>query len=222
VSQVHTGATTIHYERGWWWKRGLNAVGSVVTFIVLIILIATKFIEGAWIVVLAIPFIIWLFTAIKRHYGSVAEALSTHNFSLNDMHDVADITIIPIADVHQGTLRALRYARRFTNNVYAVSIITSQESKERLERRWRCYPEITGGVNLVQITYDFRDVLTPLVNYIEQAVAEHPQQLVTVVVPEFIPTTASAWLLHNQTANMLRSRLRGYPGVVIINVPYHI
>ncbi len=219
---VHTGATTIHYERGWWWKRGLNAVGSVVTFIVLIILIVTKFAEGAWIVVLAIPLIIWLFISIKRHYGGVAEALSTRNFSLNDQYDVADIVITPIGDVHLGTLRALRYAKRLSDNVYAVSIITSQENKEYLDRRWQRFPEITDGVNLVQITYDFRDVLTPLVKYIEQTVNKHPQQLITVVVPEFIPPTASARLLHNQTANMLRLRLRGYPGVVIIDVPYHI
>lgn len=220
--EMHTGATIIHYERGWWWKRGLNAVGSVVTFVVLIILVVTKFIEGAWIVVLAIPLIIRLFKTIKRHYDNVAEALSTRDFSLNDMYDVADIVIIPIGDVHRGTLRALRYAKRLSDNVYAVSIVTSEERKAYLERRWQRFPEVTEAVNLVQINYDFRDVLTPLVKYIEQAVAEHPQQLVTVVVPEFIPTTTGARLLHNQTANMLRLRLRGYPGVVIINVPYHI
>lgn len=220
--QVHTGATTIHYERGWWWKRGLNAVGSVVTFIVLIILVVTKFVDGAWIVVLAIPLIIWLFKTIKGHYNCVANALSTRDFSLKDMYDVADIVIIPIGDVHRGTMRALRYAKRFSNNVYAVSIVTSLENKEYLERRWQRFPEITSGVNLIQISYDFRDVLTPLVKYIEQAVTEHSQQLVTVVVPEFIATSTSARLLHNQTANMLRLRLQGYPGVVIINVPYHI
>jgi hypothetical protein len=116
----------------------------------------------------------------------------------------------------------LRYARRISPNVQAVSIITSAENKERLERRWQRFNDITGEVDLVEINYDFRDVLTPLVQYIEQTVTEHPQQLVTVVVPEFIPTTPAGQLLHNQTANMLRLRLRAYPGVVVINVPYHI
>ncbi len=219
---IQTKCTTIHYERNWKWKRFVNGFGAIVTFIVLLILVVTKFLEGAWIVVIAMPIIIWLFTSIKQHYVHVAEALSTRNFTVSDQHDVANLVIVPIADVHLGTLRALRYARRLSDNVYAVSIVTSQESQESLERRWQRFPEITEGAHLVQIRYDFRDVLTPLVNYIEQAVNKHPGLLVTVVVPEFIAATAGAWMLHNQTANILRFRLRGYPGVVIIDVPYHI
>jgi amino acid transporter len=219
---VHTGSTTIHYESGWWWKRGLNAFGAVVTLVVLVVLIVTKFAEGAWIVVLAVPLIIWLFTGIKKHYADVAESLSTRNFTANDLYDVADVVIVPIADVHRGTLRALRYARRISPNVQAVSIVTNAENKERLERRWQRFKDITDDVKLVEINYDFRDVLTPLVQYIEQIASDHPQQLITVVVPEFIPTALAGQLLHNQTANMLRLRLRVQPGVVVINVPYHI
>jgi hypothetical protein len=219
---IRTRETTIHYESGWWWKRAVSAVGSAVTFVVLLVLVATKFVEGAWLVVLAIPLIIWLFIAIKRHYASVADALSIRDFNVRDLSEVADIVVVPIADVHRGTLHALQYARRLSQNVHAVSVVTSQESKDRLERRWRSFPEITGDVELIQIRYDFRDILIPLVEYIEQVVARHPSQLVTVVVPEFVPTSAVAHLLHNQTANMLRFRLRAYPGVVVIDVPYHV
>lgn len=222
--EIRTSATTIRYESGWWWKRAVSAVGSTVTFAVLIILISTKFLEGAWLVVLAIPLIIWLFLAIKRHYNGVARALSTRDFNPSNLKEVADIVIVPIGDVHRGTLQALQYAARLSKNVHAVSIVTGDdnEGKDRLERRWQRFPHVTEGVELVQIRYDFRDILAPLVDYIEEVVEKYPSQLVTIVVPEFVPTSAVEHLLHNQTANMLRFRLRAFPGVVVIDVPYHI
>jgi amino acid transporter len=221
--EVQTGVTVIHYEKGWWWKRGLSAVGAVTTFIVLIVLIVTKFVEGAWVVVLALALLIWLFRSIRSHYTQVATALQTRHLALTDLRDVADVVIVPIGDVHRGALRALKYAKRLSNNVRAVSIITGQEAKERFLRRWNRFPELTGDVELVLIEYDFRDILEPLVDYIERVnTVEYPNQLTTIVIPEFVPTAAVANLLHNQTANILRFRLRGQPDIVVIDVPYHI
>lgn len=219
----HTGETVIHYERGWWWKRAVNAFGAVTTFIVLIILVATKFVEGAWIIVLAIPLLILFFRAIRSHYAHVAEALRTRNLAPVDLADVADVVIVPIADVHRGTLRAIKYARRLSQNVRAVSVVTSEESKARLLKHWNRFPEMTGDVDLVLIPYDFRDVLTPLVSYIEEVSREEfPGQLTTVAIPEFVPASLGEHLLHNQTANFLRFRLRGTRDIVVIDVPYHI
>jgi amino acid transporter len=221
--EVQTGVTVIHYEKGWWWKRGLSAVGAVTTFIGLIVLIVTKFVEGAWVVVLALALLIWLFRSIRSHYTQVATALQTRHLALTDLRDVADVVIVPIGDVHRGALRALKYAKRLSNNVRAVSIITGQEAKERFLRRWNRFPELTGDVELVLIEYDFRDILEPLVDYIERVnTVEYPNQLTTIVIPEFVPTAAVANLLHNQTANILRFRLRGQPDIVVIDVPYHI
>lgn len=221
--EVQTGATTIHYESGWRWKQAVSAIGALTTFIVLIILVATKFSHGAWIIVLAIPLLIWLFRSIRHHYDHVAEALTTRNLSVTDVADVADVVIVPIADVHRGTLRALKYAKRLSKHVRGVSVVTSKEARERLERRWNRFPEITGDVELVIIPYDFRDILTPLVDYIEYVNdVEHPHQLTTVVIPEFVPTSVGAQLLHNQTANILRLRLRAHQDIVVIDVPYHI
>lgn len=221
--EVQTGATTIQYESGWRWKQAVSAIGALTTFIVLIILVATKFSHGAWIIVLAIPLLIWLFRSIRHHYDHVAEALTTRNLSVTDLADVADVVIVPIADVHRGTLRALKYAKRLSKHVRGVSVVTSKEARERLERRWNRFPEITGDVELVIIPYDFRDILTPLVDYVEYVNdVEHPHQLTTVVIPEFVPTSVGAQLLHNQTANILRLRLRAHQDIVVIDVPYHI
>jgi amino acid transporter len=221
--QVHTGATIIHYEKGWWWKRAVNAVGSITTFIVLIVLVATKFVEGAWIVVLIVALLIWLFRSVKAHYVHVAESLRMANFSPADTLEVANVVIVPIADVHRGTLRALRYARRLSDNVRAVSIVTSSAAKQRLQERWERFSEFTDGIELKVIEYDFRDLLTPLVDYIEYVHnEEYPDQLTTVVIPEFVSRSMGPYLLHNQTANFLRFRLRSSPDIVVIDVPYHI
>jgi hypothetical protein len=220
---VQTLATVIHFEKGWWWKRAVNFVGALVTFIVLIVLLITKFLEGAWIVVVAVSLLIWLFRSVKAHYNHVAESLRMQYISSADLLDVADIAIVPIADIHRGTIRALRYARRISDHVQAVTVVTSPEEKTRLEERWKKYAEVTAGIELKIIEYDFRDVLSPLVDYIERVnTIEFPGQLTTVVIPEFVPRTMPAHLLHNQTANFLRFRLRGSPEIVVIDVPYHI
>lgn len=220
---AHTGVTTIHYERTWRWKQILNGTGAVVTAVVLVILIVTKFGEGAWLVVIAIPLLVYLLRAIHRHYEHVANALSMRELQLEDMREIADVIIIPIGDVHRGTLRALKYAKRMTDNVHAVFIITSEASQERVQRRWQRFPEITGGVQLICLEYEYRDILTPLVEYIEKVNREeYPGQIVTVVIPEFVPESFAAHLLHNQTANLLRARLRGHEDVVVVDVPYHI
>jgi amino acid transporter len=221
--EVHTGATTVHFEPGWWWKRGVNAVGAVTTGLVLIVLIATKFVEGAWLIVVTVPALVWLLEAVNKHYIRIAEALRTRDLDPHDLQGVADVVIIPIADVHRGTLRALTYAKRISTDVRAVCVLTSPEQRERIERRWSRFPELTAGVKLVLIDYDFRDILEPIVNYIHRATRfEFPDQLITVVIPEFVPASLTGHLLHNQTANILRLRLRGEEDVVVIDVPYLI
>jgi hypothetical protein len=218
-----TGVTTIHYEPNWGWKKALNTVGAITTGVVFIVLMATKFVEGAWIVVLAIPALVFLFDRINRHYEAVAVTLSTREMTEDDLLDVANVAIVPIADVHRGSVRALQYAKRIATDVRALSIATSPEQRERVERRWARFPNLTEGIQLVILDYDYRDILTPLVEYIEQVDnEEYPDQLVTVVIPEFVPTEMGANILHNQTAKILRGRLRANQDVIVIDVPYHI
>ncbi len=220
---ANTGVTEIHYEKKWRWKQALNAAGAVVTGIVFIILTATKFIEGAWIVALLIPLLVAMFYTINHHYDSVAASLSTRGLSDKDLVPIADVAIVPIADVHRGSIRALTYARRIAQDVRAVSIATHPDVRERLERRWNRFPKLTEGIRHDIIDYDFRDILEPLVDYIDRVNnREFPGQIVTVVVPEFIAESFWARLLHNQTANILRGRLRHQEHLIVIDVPYHI
>ena len=220
---VKTHFTEISAESGTTWKRTLSLVGAIVTGIVFCILVATKFIEGAWVVALIIPLLVVIFDQVSKHYDRVAQSLSTLGLSDKDLITLADVVLVPIADVHKGTLQALQYAKRLSHDVRAICIVTSPEMHERLLRRWNRFPELTHDLQLVMIDYDFRDILEPLEEYIERVNREEfPDQKITIVIPEFIATSALARLLHNQTAGLLRKRLRNQEDLVIIDVPYHI
>ncbi len=220
---IHTMVTEIHYERGARWKQALNAIGAVTTFVVFIILMSTKFLEGAWIVVVIIPLLVIMFHSIHGHYERVATALSTNGLTSKDLTDVANVVIVPIADVHRGTLLALAYAKRISRDVRAICVTTSPEMKERVLRRWKRFSKLTRRMKLITIEYDYRDVLTPFVEYIQEVnEIEFPDQLTTVVIPAFVPTYMIGRVLHNQTAARLRAMLRTHKDIVIIDVPTHI
>jgi amino acid transporter len=207
--RIRTMVTKINYERGAQYKRLMNAVGALVTFIVFVILITTKFRERAWVVAVGVPLLIALFLSINRHYNRVATALSTNGLTGKDLTGVADVVIVPIADVHRGTLRAFKYAKRFSKHVRALCVGTSPEMKERLSRRWERFKDVTEGIELVLLDYDYRDILTPVIEYIEQVNnVEFPNKLTTVVIPEFVPEHKVAEALHNQTARRLHASLK--------------
>lgn len=220
---LETERTVVHYERGAPWKRMFNGLGAVATFVVFLVLVTTKFAEGAWLIVVAIPLIVATFARAKRHYQRVAAALRLSDLRAEQLSHVADVALVPIADVHRGVLRALKYARRFSNDVRAICVATSPQVRQRVEQRWASIPEVTDGCRLLFIDYEYRDILTPLVNYIEHVNHEEfPEELVTVVIPEFVAETLWERLLHNRTANTLRRHLRERQDIVVIDVPYHI
>jgi amino acid transporter len=220
---LKTEITEVHYETGTWWKRIVNGTGAVTTSVVFVVLAMTKFRDGAWIVLLTIPVLVLGFLAIHRHYQKVASSLRTHDLTMDDLSTVADVAVVPIADVHRGTLRALTYAKRLSKDVRALCVTTSPEMRERIIERWARFPEITGSIRLVCIDYEYRDIIHPLVDYIERINNdEFPDKLTTVVIPEFVAESLWERLLHNQTAWRLRHELAQHRDIVLINVPFHL
>lgn len=221
--QLNTGVTILHYEPNWHWKRIPSLVGGIITGIVLIILAITKFAEGAWIVIVAQPLMILLFLSIKKHYDHVARNLSLKNLAPRNLRNPADVAIVPIGDVHRASLRAIKYALKFSQDVRVVKVVGSEKEAEETRQRWERWTEVVDGARLIFLRTEYRNFLTPLVDYIRKVNREEfPGQLVTVVIPEFVPDSTIAHLLHNQSASLLRVLLRGEEDIVVIDVPYHL
>jgi len=203
----------------WRSKMLLNGFGAVLTAIVAFIFAATKFHDGAWVVIIIIPFLVAFFFAIHRHYRDMAERLSLEDFGVPPRvarHRV----ILPISGVHRGTVNALRYARCLSDDITAVYVCAEPEGAEAVKRKWGLWG---SGIRLVILDSPYRLLLEPLLDYIrEVADKRQPNEVITIVVPQFVPRKTWHNLLHAQTAVLLRLALLFRPGVVIMNVPYHV
>src|SRR5207244_6423635 len=184
-------------EKGWRWRVWVNGVGAVVTCVVLLTLAVTKFREGAWIVVVVIPLLVGVFIVMRRHYDEVAVELSLEDFEgpPTFQHTV----LILVGDVHRGVVRAVQYAKTLapTATVRAVFVETDPARTRKLEEKWAKWGL---GAPLVVLTSPYRSLLRPFLDYVDQIQARGDEQMVTIVLPEFLPRRWWQHVLHNQTA----------------------
>jgi len=215
--EIQEAGSKLRYDPGWVWKMLVNGIGAVCTFIVMMIFAITKFREGAWVVLILIPTLVSIFYAIHKHYLQLADDLSLTDFKpFPVLHNQQ--VIIPISGVHKGTLKAVGYARSVSNDIKAVFVASEESQTQRVQKRWLKWAQ---DIELVVIDSPYRELMHPLVTYIEDlAEMKQPDEIITVVVPEFIPSRWWHNLLHMQTATWLRWALRHVPGVVVVDVPY--
>jgi hypothetical protein len=203
------------------WKKSIvvNGLGAIATLIVLVVLVITKFIHGAWIVVVLIPLLVALFRAIHRHYMDVATQLTTEG--AQKVQPVRHEVVVPISGIHRGVLQALEYAKAIAGggHVTAIYINVDDEATQKLREKWSGFVE---GVELVVIASPYRSLVGPLTRYIDRRLVLHPEEVVTVVLPEFVPAKWWHHLLHNQSSLMLKGALLFKPNVIVISVPYHL
>ena len=212
--------STLRFEPSWWVKMIINGFGSVCTAIVMVIFAATKFRDGAWIVIFLLPALISIFLAIHHHYKSVASSLSLEKFGGEPPQATRHRVIMPVSGVHQGTLEALRYAHLLSDDVTAVHVSIDPAETEKVQKKWETWGE---GTRLVILDSPYRLFLEPLLEYIEEIIASRqPNESVTIVVPQFIPSKPWHNALHTQTAKLLREELLTRPGVVVTDVPYQV
>jgi amino acid transporter len=204
-------------NRGWQWKIIINGIGALCTAVVTLIFAVTKFTDGAWIIVLLLPTVVYVFFAIHRHYQSLANDLSLDTYgepSLPARHRV----IIPVAGIHRGTLEALQYASSLSDDITVVHILLDPEQKAIVENKWRWWGK---GVRLVIIESPYRTFLEPFLGYVDELCsAAQPNERLTIVVPQFNPRHWWHNILHTQTAFWLRFALLSKKGIVITEVPY--
>jgi len=204
-------------EAGWRWRMLVNGVGATATAIVTVVIAVTKFAHGAWIVVLVIPVLVTAFLMMARHYEEVA-----HDLSLEGMDPPPEFqhtVLVLVGDVHRGVVRAVQYAKTLapTASVRGVYVETDPARTARLEERWAQWGL---GVPLVVLGSPYRSLLRPLLDYVDKLHARGDDQMVTVVLPEFLPRRWWQHILHNQTALLVKGALLFRPNTVVADVPY--
>jgi amino acid transporter len=205
-------------EAGWWWRAWFNGIGAVVTGVVMITIAVTKFVHGAWIVVLLIPILVGIFLMIRRHYSEVAGQLSLGGFE--PPPPITHTVLVLVGDLHRGVVRAVQYAQALSPAAKAVYVETDPERTHRLEERWGKWGM---GVPLIVLTSPYRSILGPLIEYIDHVIEKGGENhVVTVVLPEFLPARWWQQLLHNQTALLIKGSLLFRRNVVVTDVPYHL
>jgi hypothetical protein len=203
------------------WKKSLaiSFFGAIATGIVLTIFIATKFIHGAWLVVVMIPLLVIMFQAIHRHYLAVARQLSLEAID-DTLEPIHHTVIVPISGIHRGVIGALRYAKSISpDNVTAVYVDFDEDATSKLRERW---DKLNYGVKLEIISSPYRELTRPLLRYINRISQKNGNDLVTIVLPEFVPARWWQHLLHNQSSLLLKGALLFHEGVIVTNVPYHL
>jgi len=172
----------------------------------------------AWIVVVLIPLLVMMFRAIHRHYEDLAKQLTM--VGIEGLRPIRHEVIVPVSGIHRGVVRALEYAKAIApEHVTALYINIDEDTTRKLREKWHL---LGGGVELVVLASPYRSLVGPLLRYLDRRMKAHPDQMLTVVLPEFVPARWWQHLLHNQSSLLLKGALLFKPDVIVTSVPYHL
>lgn len=211
-------------EPGWSHRATLNTFGATATAIVAVVVTATKFTAGAWVVVLAVPIIVQVFRVIRRHYDRVSAALApipVADLARRDAFPAhaASTVVLFVAQVNEVVARSLHFARTLsTDDVRAVTIVGEGGSAGELHEQWR---HLASDVPLAVVESPYREFVRPAVAFV-RGLDPSPEHMVIVVIPEFVVTHWWEALLHNQNALRLKGALFLVPWVVVVSIPFHL
>jgi amino acid transporter len=198
-------------------RAAVSAAGATATGLALVVIGVTKFSQGAWIVIVLIPLFVTGFLRTHRHYFYVRQQLSLRE--IEPERPIRHTAIVPISAVNRATIYALRYAKSIAHEVEAVHIAIDPKQTQQVQDQWKIWG---GGVPLRLLESPYRSLIDPLVDYIDELMhGRRRNEMVTVVLPEFV--TAHWWegLFHNQSAFLIKGALLFRPGVVVTSVPFH-
>lgn len=211
--------------KGWWPKATFNGLGALATGTTLFIVGVSKFARGAWITILLIPILVFIFLQIRGHYREVAQQLSLRGLPPSLKPYPTPRVVVPISGVHRGIFDAIAYAQSISDNVTAVYIEIEPGTGDRIREQWEhWWPDVTLAV----VSSPYRSIVGRLLDFLDETDRQYNDgQLATVILPEFVPTKWWHRLLHNQTAWLIkvallyRRRRHGFQRV-IIDIPYHL
>jgi amino acid transporter len=207
----------------------INGAGAVCTGITLGVVLVSKFTSGAWVMILLIPALLALFLGVRGHYSDVARQVATA-LPLDATALQPPLILLPIRGWSEITRKALRFALKLSHDVYALHVADEADVMDELENTWEqrvCEPAKAAGIPAPKliITYSpYRKLFGPLKQVVSDLQAANPGRDLAVIVPELVPTRWYHWLLHNQTAAVIKwyLLLSGFRRVVVINVPWYL
>jgi hypothetical protein len=216
----------------WWklreagWRRSIviNGIGAVATGVVAVIIASTKFTHGAWISLLGIGFLIYLFVAIRRHYKRVSAQLDVTKTveaptGPQEARKHGQVVLVPVDDVNEAVRRTVEYARSVSENVTALHVSDDAAEAEEMRQRWE---EVIPEVPLVIIESPYRSFIAPILTYIDAIDRSYPGETITVVLPELVPHHFWQGFLHNQSSVPLKRILLSRPNTVVVGIPYRL
>ncbi len=209
-------------EEGWRRATVINGVGATATGIVAVIIAATKFTHGAWLTILAIGFLAFLFLQIGKHYRRVSAELAVPEDA--GMIDVTSArrgqpVVMPVDELNLATARAVTYAQSISSNVTAIHVTDDVTESEALRQQWRRHIVDTP---LVIVESEYRSLLGPVLAYVDALDRADAEETVTVILPEYVARWPWQRLLHNQSSQKLKKALLDRPHTVVIDVPFHL
>ncbi|MCW5936958.1 MAG: APC family permease [Fimbriimonadaceae bacterium] len=199
------------------WQMSISGFGALVTFIVTGILLVTKWEEGAYLIVIALAAMLFLFQAISKHYKYLANELNLAPDDVIPKYKTAALLLVP--RLHKGILSAIAYARASTADVRALHVTLDGSSAESLKKAWEEFGE---DLPLVILDSPYRSLVDPVTDYVDQMIAEDPDLVVTVIVPQAVPKYPWHAILHNNAAAQLKTALASRKNVVVTNVRYFL
>jgi len=201
-------------EPGWQLRAFFSGVGALTTFFVAGIVVVVKFTDGAWIPAVVIPTMMAIFLAVNRHYTRVRSFLRIEEgyVAPRRTHTV----LVLVGSVNKGVLQAVKYAESLRpDRLLALSVVGSAEEKEKLVNDWAKYGMTA---DLETLNDDFRNLTDTILTHINRIDNEDSDDIITVVIPEFVTAIRSQWL-HNQSALAIKARLLYRKNTVVTSVP---
>jgi len=205
--------------RGWYIKAAINGFGALCTGLVLLIVGYEKFLDGAWLVMLAMVVVVMMFRVINDHYEDLRARLTIIGWK-PDTRAFSNTVLLLVPSLHKGIFPALRYARSLSPDCRAVHIEIDPADTDRLRREWDEY--VGEDPPLVILPSTYRSIIAPILVYLDEVQKERENHMVTVVLPEFVSRKGWHSLLHNKNGLLLRYYLLNKPGVIVSNVRYFL
>jgi amino acid transporter len=218
----------------WFSDFVIFSFGGVVSFLIFLVFLVTKFTQGAWITLIIMPVLVWLFNSIHKVYSTEIEELHVTPEAIDDFQkhvirikrrrSTANISefknkiVVPVFDLNLIVLKALKYAFSLTPQVKAVHIASDPERTAKLIRHWT-ENRIEIPLEIVQSPY--RATVHDLLGYLDKLEKEGNYDTITVAIPEFVPIKLRHNLLHNQTGQLMKLMLLFRKSILVTSVPYH-